>query len=853
LLIFELQIKRMRKIITLFLLACSVEVSAQQLSYYLPANVTYNSSVPTPKSVVGHEVGEWHITHDRLVHYMKTVDAASDRVTLTVTGTTHEGRQQLALFITSPANHAKLETIRQQHLQLSDPAKSTSLNTADMPAVVWIGCSIHGNEPSGANMSLLLIYHLAAAQGKAIDELLENTVIILDPSFNPDGLNRFANWVNMHKSATLVSDPNTREYNEVWPGGRTNHYWFDLNRDWLPAQQPESQNRLKIFHDWRPNILTDHHEMGSNSTFFFQPGVPSRVNPNTPKKNQQLTGAIGNYHAKYLDSIGSLYFTKEGYDDFYYGKGSTFPDIHGSIGILFEQASSRGHVQQTENGLLTFGFTIRNQFVTALSTLEAARNMRKELLDYQRQFYQDVKTEAAAFAVKGYVFGDAYDQSRNALFLEMMKRHMIEIYENKQALEADGKSFKPGSSWIVPTNQSQFKLVKTIFEKTLNYEDSLFYDITSWTFPLAMGLPSAELKTLPALGNSVDEVRKPTGSIIGSSSKYAYAFEWDDFYAPKLLYALQSRGLITKVASQQFESITSTGNKKFTFGTIVIPVAIQTKTAADVQKIVEAAVAATGVQVYALNNGLSVSGIDLGSNSLVNTRTPRILMLGGAGTSSNDAGEIWHMLDQRMNIPSSLIELDRFGSANITNYNIIVMPEGSYGNMEKAEQDKLRAWISNGGTVLAFEAAGRFLASAGITRTIYRSADGKTDTTLMLPYNMRSDEVRAREMPGSIFEARIDHTHPLCYGYRTKTMSIFKANTLFMDQNNNPYDSPVLLSDNPLQSGYLHKSYVDKVKGTAVVNIENIGRGKVITYSDNMNFRAFWFGTSKLFLNALFF
>lgn len=842
----------MNRLLIAVLLFISISAKSQQLSYYLPTSVSYNNAIPTPKSIVGHEVGEWHVTHDRLVNYMKAVDAASDRVSLTVTGTTFEGRQQLALYITSPANQAKLEYIREQHLQLSDPSKSATLNTADMPAVVWIGCSIHGNEPSGANMSLLLIYYLAAAQGAQIDELLAHTVIILDPSFNPDGLNRFSSWVNTHKSNTTVTDPNAGEFNEMWPGGRTNHYWFDLNRDWLPAQQPESQNRLKVFHDWKPNILTDHHEMGSNSSFFFQPGVPSRVNPNTPKKNQQLTGAIGNYHAKFLDSIGSFYFTKEGYDDFYYGKGSTFPDIHGGIGILFEQASSRGHAQQTENGILTFPFTIRNQFTTALSTLEAARNLRIDLLNYQREFYQNVKQEATAFPIKAYVFGDAYDQSRNTLFIEMMKRQRIEVYENKQSFEAEGKQFVAGKSWFVPTNQSQFKVIKTIFEKTLNYQDSLFYDITSWTFPLAMGLPYAELKTQPALGDAVEDVKKPLGKIIGNSN-YAYAFEWDDFYAPKLLYALQSKGVLTKVASQLFTAGTAEGTHQFNFGAILIPVKTQNKSPEELQKIIDAALLGTGVQVYGLTSGLSNGGVDLGSASFVVTRTPRILLMGGAGTSSNDAGEIWHMLDQRMRIPSTLVEIERFNNVSITGYNIIILPEGTYQTMDKQAQEKLRNWISNGGTVLAFENAGKFLSNVGITKTIYRSDEAKYDSTLMLAYNMRSDETRAKEMPGSIFEARIDNSHPLCYGYRGKSVSIFKANTLFMDQNNNPYDSPVLLTENPLLSGYLHKSYTEKLKGSAVINMETIGRGKVITYSDNMNFRAFWFGTSKLFLNSLFF
>jgi hypothetical protein len=213
-----------------------------------------------------------------------------------------------------------------------------------------------------------------------VDSLLNETVILLDPSFNPDGLNRFASWVNTHKSQTLVTDPVSRELNEAWPGGRTNHYWFDLNRDWLYVQHPESQGRIAKFHEWKPNILTDHHEMGSNSTFFFQPGVPSRINPLTPQKNRELTAKIGTFHARYLDKIGSLYFTEEDYDDFYYGKGSTFPDVNGAVGILFEQASSRGHAQETINGVLSFPFTIRNQVTTSFSTLAAARALRTELL-----------------------------------------------------------------------------------------------------------------------------------------------------------------------------------------------------------------------------------------------------------------------------------------------------------------------------------------------------------------------------------------------------------------------------------------------------------------------------------------
>src|SRR5690606_14698027 len=292
------------------------------------------------------DLGEWHITHDKLVTYMYAIAKASDRISIENRGYTYEGRPLILLTITSTQNHLNLENIRQKHLTLSNP-NSGSIDITNMPVVINQGFSIHGNEPSGSNAALALVYYLAAAQGAKIENILEKAVILLDPSFNPDGLQRFASWVNMHKSENINPDPNNREYSESWPGARTNHYWFDMNRDWLPVQHPDSRVRIETYHKWYPNILTDHHEMGTNSTFFFQPGIPSRTHPLTPDKNQILTGEIAEFHAAALDQIGSFYYAEEDFDDFYYGKGSTFPDINGGIGILFEQASSRGHAQES--------------------------------------------------------------------------------------------------------------------------------------------------------------------------------------------------------------------------------------------------------------------------------------------------------------------------------------------------------------------------------------------------------------------------------------------------------------------------------------------------------------------------
>ncbi len=844
----------MRNLLVVVLAVCAIASKAQDLDYYLPKNVSYNPAIPTPKSVIYHEIGEWHVTHDRLVNYMKAVDAASDRITLQITGYTYEGRPQLALFITSPSNQQKLEQIRQQHIQLADANTSTSLDVDKMPIVVWMGYSIHGNESSGANASLLAAYYLAAAQGKEVDKLLENTVIILDPSFNPDGLNRFATWANMHKSKTMVSDPNAREFNEVWPGGRFNHYWFDLNRDWLPAQHVESQSRLKVFHDWKPNILTDHHEQGSNATFFFQPGVPSRVNPNTPVKNQQLTAAIGNYHAKFLDSIGSLYFTKEGYDDFYYGKGSTFPDIHGAVGILFEQASSRGHAQETANGLLTFPFTIRNQFVTSLSTLEAAKNLRKEMLNYQRDFYKDVKAEAEASPIKAYVFGDEKDKGKTEVFVDMMLRQQVKIYKLKENISIDGKQFNTNSTYVIPTNQPQYKLIKIVFEKTFDYKDSLFYDVTAWTMSLAFGLPYGEVKTSSAnlLGQQLTSINGASANMIGGSSSYGYLIRWNELLAPKVLYNLQANGIQAKVATQKLSINLNGKNEVFDYGTIFISANQPGKSTQDVYQLIQSAIKETSVDVYAVKSSFASGGIDLGSNSFSPVKQPKIMMFGGVGTSATDVGEIWHMLDQRMSIPVSIVDVDRFNSIDL-NYNVIIMSSGNYRNLDKSAQDKLRNWISNGGTLIATEDATRYLAQNGFTKVLFKSDSAKRDTVRTMPYYLRSDEQRAKEMAGSIFEARLDLTHPICYGYTQPTVSVFKSNTMFMDKNNGYYDAPVIYTEDPLQSGYLYRGYKNVIKNSAVINIDQLGRGKVISMVDNLNFRAFWLGTSKLFMNSIYF
>ncbi|RMF03110.1 MAG: zinc carboxypeptidase, partial [Bacteroidetes bacterium] len=525
----------------------SLDAQSLPLTYYLP-DIDYDKSIPSPEELLGWQIGEWHLSHDLQQAYIRMLAEKSDRITLSEYARSYEQRPLVYLTITSPSNHERIEELRQLHVAVSNPEKADLLRVEDIPLVLYQGYSIHGNEASGGNAAVLVAYYLAAGQSAEIDTLLEKTIILLDPCYNPDGFNRFASWANMHRNTNLTADNEDREYDEAWPGGRTNHYWFDLNRDWLPVQHPESRGRIRSFHHWKPNILTDHHEMGTNATFFFMPGEPSRVHPLTPWKNQELTEKIGDFHAEALDQIGSLYYSKEGYDDYYYGKGSTYPDVNGCIGILFEQASSRGHLQESDNGLLSFPFTVRNQVITSLSTHRAAVALHDEILEYQRKFYQDAAREARAENRFGYVFGTDDDPSRTAALIDLLQHHEVAVHPLGEQLQLDGYTYEAGQAYVVPLQQHQYRFIKGVFDPIDTFTDSLFYDISTWTLPMAFNLPYTELPRAVKMEEALQNVPTATPQA-PARSDYAYLLPWTNSQAPRLAYQLQAAGLRLKVAT----------------------------------------------------------------------------------------------------------------------------------------------------------------------------------------------------------------------------------------------------------------------------------------------------------------
>lgn len=821
------------------------------LSYYLPANTNYDSTIVTPREVLLHEVGEWHVSHDKLVQYMIRLSESSRRVSMLQYGSTYEGRPLLLLAISSPENMARLPQLQAEHQKLADPGQSDQLDTESMPAVVWLGYSVHGNEPSGSNASLVVAYHLAAASGPEIDSMLSNTVILIDPSINPDGFNRFASWVNSHRSFYSEGDEHTRELNEAWPRGRTNHYWFDLNRDWLPVQHPESKGRIDQFQAWRPNILTDHHEMGSDASFFFQPGIKQRNHPLIPKRTYELTAKIGNYHASALDQIGSFYYTQESFDDFYFGKGSTYPDVQGSIGILFEQASSRGHVHESENGILLFPFTIKNQVTASLSTLAAAQDMRVELLNHQRDFYKEAATEARAAAGEAYLLGGIKDKARVYHLLEILNRHQIKSYHLGKRVSQSGTTFTPEDAYIIPLNQPQHRLLKAIFDVRTSFEDSLFYDVSAWTMPYAFNIPYVTLKG-KALDNSLlgeqftpEDV--PTGTVSGQS-QLAYLIPWNGYYAPRALQTLFRLGVRVKVAQKAF---TTSQGKRYAPGTLLISVPSQPLSSEELYNLMQALATENGLQIDAQETGLTPTGIDLGSNNFELLRNPKAFILADQGITGYDVGEVWHLFDQRMATPLTLMPFGEFMGADLDKYNTLIMVNGNYSRIQGAALEKLKDWVRKGGVIVAMKGASRWLSANGLSNAVLKNT--KHDLSGWKSYTDYRNDRGAQVIGGAIFHAELDTRHPIGYGFERNEITLFKNGRIMFETPDNGYAYPLKYKPNPLAAGYISSENLEALGNTPAVIVTAQGRGRVITFSDNLNFRAFWYGTNKLFLNSVYF
>jgi Zinc carboxypeptidase len=836
-------------IFLLWLTLASATMAQAQNAYFFP-NRKMNPQVPTPAQFLGHDIGETHTRYDRMVAYLQELDRLSERVSVQVIGQTYELRPQLIVMISSGKNISQLPAIQKDRQQLVNLG-SAPPDAAQMPVLVQLGANVHGNEASGGEAMILAAYFYAACEDPEVLRQLDQMVLFIEPMLNPDGRERFVSWVNQNKGNPLVSDGNDREHNETWPGGRTNHYWFDLNRDWYLAVHRESQNRLRFYHQWLPNVVTDQHEMGTNATFFFEPSKENAENPLVPQfVYKNLNTKFAQYYEQALNEIGSLYYTKESFDNLYPGYGSSYPDMQGGIGILFEQASSRGVLQDSQHGPLGFAFTVRNQLLCALATCRAAVDERLELLKFQRTFFASSFSEAAKNPIQGFVVGHSGDAHRLRRFAQTLLLHQIECYQIGEDVRNEGQVFQKGKALFVPLAQPQYRLVRSMFDRPTKFADSLFYDASAWNMPLAFGLAHAEVKTAPSRGARIGADFLTPSQPDLKPSNYAYLIDYSDFMASQALYFLLKNQVLVKVATKPF----TIANQSFGRGTLLVPAQGQGSNAAALHTLLQQTARQTGVTITPLNSGFSQAGVDLGSNYFVKVNKPEALLVVGNGVSAYEAGEVWYWLDTHVQMPITKVDNGAMARLNLSKYNVVVLVSGQY---DKALAPKIKQWVANGGTLITLKTASDWAIRQEIVREKLRVLPRADSTAaarkIRLNYEDASAYEGARATGGAIFEADLDLTNPIGYGYSDRKLALYRNNNTLIEPSASAYNTVVQYSAKPWLVGYVHPQTLAKIAQSAAVVVAPEGAGRSVLFADNPNFRGIWYGTSKMFLNALFF
>ncbi|WP_333606975.1 M14 family zinc carboxypeptidase [Arsukibacterium sp.] len=829
--------------------ACALYFGLAQASYFDEA---VDESVITPEQVLGFAVGDWHARHDQIERYFEQLAEQSPRATLQVIGYSHERRPLLQLVISSPENLQRLEQIRQQHLA---QAKGEAPLADDAPVVIWLGYGVHGNEPSAANAALVLAHYLAAVDTHEVQQWLSQAVILIQPSLNPDGHDRFALWANMHRGAMPVADPQHREHIEPWPNGRPNHYWFDLNRDWLLLQHPESQARIAQFHHWLPNVLGDFHEMGTNSTYFFQPGIPSRNYPLTPERNFELTRILAEFHAAAFDAQGQLYYTEESFDDFYVGKGSTYPDVNGSVGILFEQASSRGHLQESIHGVISFADTIKNQFTASLSTIRGSVAHRQDLLSYQQGFYRSAMQQARSDKIKGYIISEAEDYSRLTMLLDILQQHQIISYPLHRDWQYEQQQFTAGSSYFIPLQQPQYRLIKAAFSTQKSFNDNTFYDVSSWTLPYAFNIEFKAVSREPARAALSSQPWQASDAAVSTpiaAGAYAYAFSWHDQQAPVLLQALLAEGLVVRAAMGDFSAQTSTGIKSFKAGAMMMPSGLQQHS--NWFERLSAISQRFPLEISAITTGLTATGSDLGSHNFTPVNLPQVLLIAGPGVNSTEAGEVWYNFERLAGISPTLAEPQRLGRLNLSRYSHIILPDGNYNQWQEAEITSLRQWVQQGGILWGHKRAAAWLSDAKLLQAgVWQSNDmNSLIPQAGLRYQDRELLAGRQRIAGAIFRAELDNSHPLTFGISSNSLPLFKNSNMLLQPSSRPFVNVALYAQQPHLAGYTAEEYIPRIAQGAALIAHNLGQGKVIAMTDNPVFRGYFVGSSRLLVNAIY-
>ncbi|TKD62383.1 M14 family metallopeptidase [Flavobacterium sp. ASW18X] len=812
----------MKKIFTLLVLSIALN--------------TYAQTLKSPSEFLGYELGTEFSRHHEVVGYYKYLAlVAPENVKLITYGKTNERRLLQLAYVSSAENLANLEEIRKEHLK-----NTTGTGTNDK-AIVWLSYNVHGNESVSTEASMKTIYSLLTDK----KEYLKNTIVIIDPCINPDGRDRYVNWYNQNKNTPNQVDPNSVEHHEGWLSGRSNHYMFDLNRDWAWLTQVESQQRLKIFNQWLPHVHVDFHEQGVDNPYYFAPAAEPYHEVITDFQ-REFQETIGRNHAKYFDAKGWFYFTKEVFDLLYPSYGDTYPMYNGSIGMTYEQGGSgrAGLGIITKNGdTLTLQERIDHHFTTGLSTVEVAARNTQRLNSEFKKFYQQKN-----FTYKDYVLNGDVDKIR--ALSSLLNKHEIAYHQGTNST-VKGFGYQTNrqtslksneNSLVVSTNQPKGTMVKVLFEPAAKLSDSLTYDITAWSLPYAYGLDAVASTNTVSKQNFMDQ---PITTKV-TSNAYAHVTDWNSMYDARFLAELLQKGIKIRAAHHSF----TLNGKSFERGSLII-----TKTdneqVADFETTLQEVATKHYKSLEAVNTGFVDGGKDFGSSAVRMIKKPKVAVFNGKPSSTLQFGEVWHFFEQQLNYPVTILNEAYFKNIDLDAYDVLILPNGRYNSyLDETTMAELKDWVKAGGKLIAMGGALKSLTGSNGFGLKIKELEKETEATSPTPSHAIERERMKNAITGAIFKTRVDNSNPLAYGYGNSyfTLKLGTDSYDYLKQGNAVY----LEKDATPVSGFAGTNAQKKLGNTLVFGNQNYGRGQVIYMVDNPLFRGFWENGKLFFANALF-
>ena len=857
----------MKSLLTLTILAVTTfSVAAQDAfeRFTFDEDLSYDTSIPSPKDFLGYELGAEYTFHYQVMDYFRKLAELSDKITVHEYARTYENRDLNYAVITSTANQGNIDAIREANLELANNPSNTSV--ADQPVVVWMSYNVHGNEPSSSEAAMQAAYRLVAATDSETANWLDNAVVIIDPMINPDGRDRYVYWYKSSQANILNDNADDLEHDEIWPGGRTNHYWFDLNRDWVWLVHPESRGRIAVYQNWMPQVHMDFHEQGANNNYFVMPGT-TPFNHELPDEYQTWADAFGRGVIEKFDEAQVNYFTREAFDFFYPGYGSSYPSVMGGIGMLAEQGghSRGGRAIETDDGyVLTLRQRIFDHYSNSVSIVKTSVENKEGLLSY-------FKAARSSSTQKGnttaYVLPDNPDDYTYDV-INLMLKHNVKVeratsdFNQRSSFSYwDGssstRSFEEGD-FIIKTDQPAHLFINTLFRRQLDIKDSVMYDMATWSVPLAYNLDAAW--TTSSVGVSTEEVTEelthPSG-VTNNDAGYAYVIDWSQRNAPTALSMLWDMGYNVRSAGKEFTS----GGTTYSRGSLIVLLGRnyekQDEIHADFAKVAEEA----GVEVVGFNTGRMDTGIDLASSDSNPVDEPKVAMLMDQGFSSYTGGQLWFLFDQWTKFGISRIRSGSLGRIDLDEYDVILMPAGFglNGVFSEGARAQLANWVRGGGVLIGTESAGAWLTKGQSEFTnlelFEADEDNKDDEVAPAAYTRyedRSDSSGLQRIPGSAFKGILDNSHPLAFGMPDKLYSLkFGDNAIVPTEGAHTVGYYVKEADEVLASGYASQENQRNAAGNAFAVVDDMGQGKVVILLDNTQYRMFWVGPARMVQNAV--